>query len=47
MLNIFASTFMTATRLGDVRVRDVPPKSDKPRRRRWNAPTRWVDLSKL
>ncbi|MHA6264604.1 hypothetical protein ACXYMO_15510 [Arenibacterium sp. CAU 1754] len=47
MLNILASSFMTATRTGQVRVHDVPPKTTARRKRRWNAPSRWIDPNHL
>ena len=37
MLNIYAASFLTATRTPGVTLRDVPP-INAPRRRRWFAP---------
>lgn len=34
MINIYAQTFMMATRMGQVRVRDMPPASQT-KRQRW------------
>ena len=47
MLGIYAQSFMTATRTGTVRVKDVPPA--KPRRARWwhRAKTRCIDPGSL
>lgn len=48
MLNIFATTFMTATRSGCVEMREVRPAKDTSRRR-WLRPrkTVCVDPAKL
>lgn len=48
MLNIYAQTFMIATRTPCVRLRDLPP-APKKARRRWilGARTRCVDPAKL
>jgi len=48
MLNIYAQTFLTATRAPCVRLRDMP--SDLTPKRRWwfsRKQTRCVDLTKL
>lgn len=54
MLNILADTFMTATRTGAVRARDIRPKTVRRPRRRWlplghwwTDPPRYIDLDKL
>ena len=41
MLNIYARSFMTATRTGCVRMRDVPPARPAGRRRRWLPGGHW------
>lgn len=48
MLNVYAQTFMTATRVGCVRLRDVPSASQE-KRLNWFArrKTRCVDPAKL
>lgn len=48
MLDIYSSTFMTATRTNETCLHDVPP-DDMAKRRRWFARRRkvCVDLSKL
>lgn len=48
MINIYAQTFMTATRTGCVRLRDVPSVPGQ-KRHRWFArrPARCIDLTKL
>jgi hypothetical protein len=39
MLNIYARSFMTATRSPCLRLRDAPAETP---RRRWNAPLHWL-----
>lgn len=53
MLNIFATTFMTATRLGAPKLRDAP-KPNAPARKRWLPAGHWwvgghrdVDINNL
>lgn len=48
MLNIYAQTFLTATRSPCVRLRDMPSNTSQ-KRRRWFASrkTRCVDLDKI
>ena len=48
MLNIYAKTFMTATRTGCVRLREVPPAQEE-KRHRWfsRRKTRCIDPAKL
>ena len=48
MLNIYAQSFMTATRSTCTAVEDVPPSNPEKRRRWWQARRRvCIDLSKL
>lgn len=48
MLNIYAQSFMHATRTGKIRVQDVPPVS-APKRHRWfsRRKTRCIDPGNL
>lgn len=48
MINIYAQSFMTATRSDCINVRETPPRNES-RLRRWikGGRTRCVDLSKL
>ena len=48
MLNIYAASFMTATRTPEVRLREMPP-SKGVKRRRWfsRRPTLDIDMEKL
>ena len=50
MLNIYAQSLMTATRMNIPRITDAPVTRDRPnvpRRHRWNRAPRQVDLSNL
>ena len=48
MLNIYAQSFMTATRTNCTTLHDVPSAPSEERRRWWQAPKKvCVDLSKL
>lgn len=48
MINIYAQTFMNATRTGQIRVQDIPPVQQK-KRSRWffRRKTRCIDLRKI
>ncbi|MEH6520232.1 hypothetical protein [Sulfitobacter sp.] len=48
MINIYAQTFMTATRTGQIRVQDMPPASEVKRQRWFQRKTfRTIDPNKL
>jgi len=53
MLNIYANSMMTATRLGHTKVRDVAPqpasakKSWLPKGHWWTRNSRYIDLNEL